>query len=67
MIHLRLNGEPRELCAPASILELLRAYDVELRTIAVAHNGVVVPRERLEEIQLSDGDEVEVVRMVGGG
>ncbi|HEX5370408.1 MAG TPA: sulfur carrier protein ThiS [Dehalococcoidia bacterium] len=66
-ISLVINGKPRELPASTSLPALLELLGVDRRMIAVAHNGDVIPRDSYDGIVLSDGDHVEVVRMVGGG
>jgi thiamine biosynthesis protein ThiS len=66
-ISLTLNGKPRAVAARTSLPELLAQLGVDRRTIAVAHNGDVIPRDRYDGVVLNDGDRVEVVRMVGGG
>jgi sulfur carrier protein len=67
MITLVLNGKRREFEREMPLPELLDTLGVDRRTVAVALNGDVVPRDRYEEVALRDGDAVEVVRMVGGG
>jgi thiamine biosynthesis protein ThiS len=62
-----LNGKSHALELPVTLLNLLASLEIDRRMIAVAHNGEVVPRDRYEEVSLADGDQVEVVRMVGGG
>ena len=66
-IGLRVNGEPRELEGRCSAADLLDLLDIEPRLVAVAINGVVVRRSDLQATILSSGDEVEIVRAVGGG
>jgi len=66
-ISLTLNGKPRALPGDTPLLDLLAQLGVDRRTIAVAHNGEVIPRDTYESVILRDGDSVEVVRMVGGG
>jgi thiamine biosynthesis protein ThiS len=66
-ISLTLNGKPRSLPGETPLLDLLGQLGIDRRTIAVAHNGDVVPRDSYEHIVLRDGDSLEVVRMVGGG
>ncbi len=48
-------------------MDFLHSSGVNLKFIAVAHNGEVVDRESFQEIVLDDGDDVEIVRPVGGG
>ena len=64
---LRINGQPRQVQGPCSVTELLDQLGIELRLVAVAVNGLVVPRAEHGKTILSDGDEVEIVRAVGGG
>ena len=67
MITLTINGRRRELEGPTSLMDFLQSSGVDLRFVAVAHNGDVVDRERFSQVVLDQGDEVEVVRPVGGG
>ena len=67
MIRLTINGKERTLDAPTPLVEYLAALEVNTRFIAVAHNGTVVRREEFAAITLGEGDEVEIVRAVGGG
>jgi thiamine biosynthesis protein ThiS len=67
MITLTINGRRRELEGPTSLVDFLRSSGVNLQFIAVAHNGEVIERERFPQIILDEGDDVEVVRPVGGG
>jgi sulfur carrier protein len=69
--------EARRLCIngtwdsrPAdTVAELLRLMDIDptRRGTAVALNDTVVPRARWDEIQLKDGDRLEIIRAVQGG
>lgn len=67
MITVHINGKPFELDAAVDIQRLLVQRGIDVRVVAVAHNGVVIPRESLATVALTDGDQVEIVRMVGGG
>ena len=67
MPQITLNGRPHPISAPLPLLTLLADLGIDRRLIAVAHNGEVIPRDRYETVSLAEGDEVEVVRMVGGG
>ena len=46
---------------------LFRSVDPKTRGLAVALNGVVVPRRAWPETALSPGDEVEIVKLFAGG
>ena len=67
MVSLTVNGKPRELERETSLPQLLRLLDIDVRLVAVAVNGEVIPRRQHGGIVLRDGDEIEIVRMVGGG
>lgn len=67
MINVKVNGEPRTLDQPLTVLALLEQLDVDPRIVAVEHNRVVVKRARYGEIVVDEGAEVEIVAFVGGG
>jgi thiamine biosynthesis protein ThiS len=67
MIRVTVNGEQRRLATGTRLVELLDSLGLDSRAVAVEHNGEVVPRARHEEVQLADGDRLEVVRFVQGG
>ena len=64
---IRLNGEPYDLAAPASIAVLLELLRIDSRRVAVEHNVTVIKRDAFGSTMLQDGDEVEIVNFVGGG
>jgi thiamine biosynthesis protein ThiS len=66
-LTLTVNGEPREIPAPATLLDLLRRLELDPRMVVVEHNRAIVRRPRLGEVRLQDGDQVELVHFVGGG
>ena len=67
MIRLTINGKPRELPAPAALVDFLESLDIATQFIAVGYNGEVIEKEDFHEITLADGDVLEIVRPVGGG
>ncbi|HEU5041291.1 MAG TPA: sulfur carrier protein ThiS [Gemmatimonadales bacterium] len=62
-----VNGEPRRVPAPATLLDLLGHLGLDPRTVVVEHNREIVRRPRLGETPLAEGDAVELVHFVGGG
>ena len=62
-----LNGERRELNGPLTVAELLQSLRVRPEHVAVERNRDLVPRARHAETTVADGDELEVVTLVGGG
>ncbi len=67
MIILTINGKESTLEAPTPLVDYLESLEVNTRFIAVAHNGTVIRREEFDDVTLGEGDEVEIVRAVGGG
>ena len=67
MIAVTVNGKRRELEGDIDIVGLLQALSIDARTVAVARNGEVVPRDQHANVAVREGDSVEIVRMVGGG
>src|SRR5207249_4709257 len=67
MISLQVNGKKVELDQPTPLLDYLERLGVNPRTVAVEHNGEIIPRTSYTRITFRDGDRVEIVRMVGGG
>lgn len=67
MIQLTINGKEREMDGPTDLTTYLESIGVSLKAIAVAVNGTVLRKDELPSVTLADGDEVEIVRAVGGG
>jgi sulfur carrier protein len=66
-MRITVNGKPREIEGETPLPVFLQAYGIDPRLVAVAINGDVIPKAEYERACVRDGDEVEVVRMVGGG
>jgi len=62
-MRITVNGASREVDTSARLADLLP----ECRGSAAAVNGAVVPRDRLADTPLHDGDVVEIVTAVQGG
>lgn len=67
MISIQCNGQMRQIAPGTSIAVLVEELGVTARKFAVERNRQVVPRDRLAEVILEEGDEVNVVTLVGGG
>ena len=68
-MEITFNGNPRSVATTRSVQQLLdeACPDARPEGIAVAVNGQVVRRHAWSETALAEGDEVEVVQVVGGG
>ena len=67
LIHVVVNGAPRELPAALTFAELVDTLDMAGKRLAIERNGEIVPRSRFGEARLNEGDRIEVVIAVGGG
>jgi thiamine biosynthesis protein ThiS len=66
-LQIILNGEPFTVDAPLTISELLSRLEIDPRIVAVEHNLTIIKRDRQAATTIEDGDEIEVVKFVGGG
>jgi sulfur carrier protein len=66
-ISLRVNGETHSLDAFMPVAELLGILNISIDTVVVERNRKIVPKELFSEVILEDGDELEIIRFVGGG
>jgi sulfur carrier protein len=64
---LRINGAERRFALPLTVQGLVGELGIEGKRVAIERNGEIVPRSRYGEVQLADGDRLEVVVAVGGG
>ena len=67
MITVSINGEPRQLPANTTVAALIDEMGLTGKRIALERNGEIVPRSTYTNVQLADGDKLEVVVAVGGG
>jgi thiazole synthase len=65
-LTLTVNGESRRTQA-ATIAALVIELGLRPEKVAVEHNGTIVPRSTLQDIVVSEGDQLEIVHFVGGG
>jgi len=66
-MRIHLNGEPADLPAASTVLEMLLLQGLAERRVAVEVNGAIVSRGTHATRQLQDGDRVEIVHALGGG
>ncbi|HTX39578.1 MAG TPA: sulfur carrier protein ThiS [Bryobacteraceae bacterium] len=66
-IDIVVNGERRAIPPGQSILDLLRALQLEPARVAVELDRRIVKQPRWSETILEAGASVEIVQFVGGG
>ncbi len=67
MIALTVNGSPQQLEARINLVQLLANMQLSGKRVAVERNGEIVPRSQYAQVELLDGDQLEIVVAVGGG
>jgi len=63
----QINGEPREISRSATVAELVIELDLPAPTLLIEHNGVALHRSEWPQTPLTDGDRIELLRVVAGG
>jgi sulfur carrier protein len=66
-LHVRVNGEARELPAGTTVAALLAQIAPAGKPCAVEIDRQIVPRSQHAGRALRDGEAIEVVGFVGGG
>ncbi|OGI20182.1 MAG: thiamine biosynthesis protein ThiS [Candidatus Melainabacteria bacterium RIFCSPHIGHO2_02_FULL_34_12] len=64
---MKVNGEIKSLPLGISILKLLEIYKINKDRVVIELNKSILNKNNLEEIRLSENDELEIVTFVGGG
>ncbi|HVA46222.1 MAG TPA: sulfur carrier protein ThiS [Pirellulales bacterium] len=62
-----VNGTPREVPPGLTVARLLDELQIEPKHVAVEVNLELVPRGEHARRPLAEGDQLEVVTLVGGG
>jgi len=68
-MKLRINGREREfpaLDSDPSLTALIELLQLKGDRVAIERNGDIVPRAKWVEVQLKEGDNLEIVQFVGG-
>ena len=66
-LSIRVNGEHRRVMGPMNVAEMLREIGLDPGRVAVERNLDVVPRSLFAKVGVEDGDDYEIVQIVGGG
>ena len=62
-----INGQSREVEKGVSVSELLMELHLDVAACAVEVNRQLVPKSQHAAYEIRDGDQIEVVTLVGGG
>jgi thiamine biosynthesis protein ThiS len=62
-----LNGEKAEARGAETIADLVERYQLSPQAILIEHNGLALHRHEWPQRPLTEGDQVEFIRVVSGG
>lgn len=66
-VTLQVNGETRTCSSQSRLPDLLQQLGFNPRLVAVEYNGEILHRQFWPETQVQEGDQLEIVTIVGGG
>ena len=67
MLRITANGREFEVDGASTVAGFVRSRGLDPRYVVVERNGEPLERARYEEVELADGDRLELVRAVAGG
>jgi sulfur carrier protein len=62
-----LNGEVEDARSARTVQELVERLGLHPKTVLIEHNGTALHRREWSERGLTEGDRIEVLRVVAGG
>ncbi len=65
-MHVTINGKAEQV-AGGTILDLLKAKNIDPHMVAVELNNAMIEREHLGTTSVKEGDHVEFLFFMGGG
>ena len=66
-ITIKLNGEEFPLDRSMDVMCLLEILKIPAGSVVAERNREILHKEVFEQVILEDGDELELIRFVGGG
>lgn len=66
-MNITVNGDPMVLPGPATVAGLIARLGLDQGKVAVERNLEIVPRSTYGEVNLAEGDRIEIVHFIGGG
>jgi thiamine biosynthesis protein ThiS len=62
-----LNGKREEARNARTVQELVEQLGLPPKTVLIEHNGTALHRREWRDRDLTDGDRIEILRVVAGG
>jgi sulfur carrier protein len=61
------NGETKELNPDTTLVSFIRDMDLNPDTVVAECDGRIIKRDEYDTLVLADGNNLELIRFVGGG
>jgi sulfur carrier protein len=65
-MQVKINGKP-EVVEGATVLDLLKAKNIDPHMVAVELNSQMIERDNLASTRVKEGDQLEFLFYMGGG
>jgi sulfur carrier protein len=66
-MRISLNGREADAGGAQTVAELIGRFELPPETVLIEHNGVALHRREWPQKTLTDGDRIEIIRIVAGG
>lgn len=66
-MRVMVNGKDQQIEPQTTIADLVAGFNLQPKHVAVEVNCDLVPRREYPNRKLEEGDQVEIVTLVGGG
>ena len=66
-MQVKINGAMDEIPDDASIGDVLVARELSLAIVVIVLNGEIIKREKWASLKLKSDDDLELIRIIGGG
>ncbi|MGM0502810.1 MAG: sulfur carrier protein ThiS [Bacillota bacterium] len=66
-MEITVNGEQEKLAAKTSLIDFLEAKELDLDKLVIEYNQEIIKETEWSSITLKDGDQLEILKFVGGG
>lgn len=60
-----LNGNKKEVKEKTTISDLLKEYSLDFKSVVIEHNFEIVKES--VDVEIHENDNIEILRIVGGG
>ena len=66
-MKIQVNGDIKNFDAPLTLAGLVERLGMKSDRVAIELNREIAPRDRWAQLELNEGDQLEIVHFVGGG